>query len=93
MKLYRSELLAGIDNRLFESAVAQIKSDDLEFYKDTIIITISSEKVNWGFRTKGIMTIPFLEICDRCLSKFENLTETNFEIWLYSDAQLIEESD
>jgi uncharacterized protein len=93
MKLYRSELLEGIDSRLFEDAVEQIISDDFVFFKDTIETTISSEKVNNGFRIKGNIAIPFLETCDRCLTKFEKLTETNFEIWLYSDAPLIEESN
>ncbi len=93
MKLYRSELLLGIDNKLFENNVDQSNTHDFEFFKDTINTAISSEKVNRGLRKKGIMTIPFLETCDRCLSKFENLTKTNFEIWLYSDARLIEESN
>ncbi len=56
-------------------------------------VSIRSEKVDPGFRIKGIITVPYLETCDRCLSNYENLTETNFEIWLYSDARLIEESN
>jgi uncharacterized protein len=79
MKLNRSELQSGIDNKLFEIAVDNFNFNDLEFSEEKIQIFVSSEAIDSDIRIKGKLLISFFSTCDRCLKQFRNLRSVPYE--------------
>ncbi len=86
MKLNRSELQSGFNNKLFEIAIEDFQFDDLEFSENSIKIQISSEEIDNDIRIKGQLSLPLLTTCDRCLKRFKIMVEVPFEFLLSSSA-------
>ena len=86
MKLNRSELLSGFNNKLFEIAIEDFRFNDLEFSESNIKILISSKEIDNDIRIKGQFSVPFLCTCDRCLIKFNKMVEVPFEFLLSSSS-------
>ncbi len=89
MKLFRSELTAGLKNTLFEIPIEDLHIGDIEFATGKYRCTLSSEIALRGFKLTGNIELETVETCDRCLDRF-NLTHTiPFTLWLTADPELI----
>ena len=93
MKLLRSELLAGFSDKLFEIPVNSLNLKGLEFRKEIIMCSLSSESIPKGFKLKGSLAFSFLKSCDRCLEKFEDVHNPAFKLWLTSNMDLIKDEN
>ena len=93
MKLLRSELLAGFSDKLFEIPVNSLNLKGLEFRKEIIMCSLSSESIPGGFKLKGSLAFSFLNSCDRCLEKFEDVHNPAFKLWLTSNMDLIKDEN
>lgn len=94
MKIYRTELDSGIEQKLFEINAEQFSSDDIEFYSKTINGTLFVDNMSNGYHIKGKLDVPYKLICDRCLTQFDELKEIKFNIILTDNNELnYDESD
>ena len=93
MKILRSELLAGFSDKLFEIPVNSLHLKGLEFRKEIIMCSLSSESIPEGFKLKGSLAFSFLKSCDRCLEKFEDVHNPAFKLWLTSNMDLIKDEN
>ncbi len=89
MKLLRSELAGGIQHKLFDIPTKSLVLEGLNFYENSIRCEITSEPIPDGFKLIGIISIPFIEICDRCLEDYRRACSAEFELWLTANEQLI----
>ena len=93
MKLLRSELLAGFSDKLFEIPVNSLNLKGLEFRKEIIMCSLSSESIPEGFKLKDSLAFSFLNRCDRCLEKIEDFHNPAFKLWLTSNTDLIRDEN
>ena len=91
MKLYRTELEKGINDKLFDIDTNQLQLDELNFYEDTIKGELSVERSSNGYHIRGIINIPFEQTCDRCLTKFHNQKNVKFKFWLTDEDELLQD--
>ena len=89
MKIFRTDLLVGLNNKLFEISSASLGLDKVSFTEDIITCTIHSEQAPNGYYLKGFMTVSIRESCDRCLIDFNSKQTIEFSILLTSDVTLI----
>ena len=82
MKIYRTELDSGIEQKLFEINAEQFSSDDIEFYSKDIKGTLFVDSMSNGYYIKGKLEVPYKLTCDRCLAQFDELKEIKFNIIL-----------
>lgn len=92
MKLYRTELDKGLSKKLFDIDTNQFLSYELNFYEDTIKCELSAEKSSNGYHISGIIIIPFVHTCDRCLINFHNLRTAKFNFLLTDYDELIQDN-
>ncbi len=91
MKLYRTELDKGITKKLFDIDTKQFRLGELNFYEKLIRCELTAEKSSSGFYISGLLTIPFEQTCDRCLSSFQNLKTTDFKFLLTDKKELLQD--
>ncbi len=89
MKIFRSELHAGLKNKLFEIPGNSLALENIAFTSDKIVCTLNSEQVHHGFLLHGKMQISTLEQCDRCLIDFEFPQDINMSFLLADNLELI----
>lgn len=89
MKIFRTDLLIGLNNKLFEISSASLGLDNVQFTKDKIASIIHSEIAAHGYYLKGMMKVSTQESCDRCLIDFDSKREIKFSILLTSDSNLV----
>ena len=88
VKLFRADLERGLDKQLFEISSEYFIDQDVVFAEEKITCSLTSEKQWRGNRLTGEISIPFFEICDRCLVEFTDQHTTEFTILLTYDAEL-----
>ena len=91
MKLYRTELDKGISKKLFDIDTNQFQLDGLNFYEETVKGELSAERSSNGYHISGIINIPFEQTCDRCLDRFNNLKNVEFEFWFTDENELLQD--
>lgn len=91
MKLYRTELDKGITKKLFDIDTKQLQLDDLNFYEKLIRCELTSERSSSGYYISGILKIPFEQICDRCLTSFQNLKIIDFKFLFTDKTELLQD--
>ena len=89
MRIFRTDLLIGLNNKLFEISSASLGLDNVQFTEDKISSIIHSEIAAHGYYLKGIMAVSTQESCDRCLIDFDSKREIKFSILLTSDSDLV----
>ena len=92
MKLYRTELDKGITKKLFDIDVKQFQFDDLNFYEKLIQCKLTAEQNSSGYYISGTLKIPFEQTCDRCLTSFQDLKNTDFK-FLFTDKNELLQDD
>ncbi|MBC8346630.1 MAG: DUF177 domain-containing protein [Candidatus Marinimicrobia bacterium] len=90
MKLFRSDLEKHISNQLFEISADSLNLDDIQVAGDTLSCTLSSEYAPNGYRVHGLLSVIFIEKCDRCLAKIEEKHESSINIILTDNDELLD---
>ncbi|MBC8322352.1 MAG: DUF177 domain-containing protein [Candidatus Marinimicrobia bacterium] len=93
MKIFRTDLHIGLNNKLFEISSGSLGLDKVSFSEDKITCTIHSEQAPNGYYLKGLMTVSIRESCDRCLIDFNSKQKIEFSILLTSDVKLIKNDE
>ena len=88
MKIYRTELDSGINQKLFDINADQFRLDQIEFSSDKIGGILSIDRMSSRYHIKGKLNVPYKFTCDRCLTKFHNLKEVKFDLILTEDNDL-----
>ncbi len=88
VSLFRADLERGLDKQLFEISSEYFVDQAVVFADEKIACSLTSEKQWRGYRLTGEISIPFFEICDRCLVEFTDQHTTEFTILLTYDAEL-----
>ena len=88
MKIFRSELDSGFNDRLFEITVGDLPNNGSRFTNDTIQCTLSSKIIRSGFYLTGILSADQVYDCDRCLEPFSLSGQVRLELWLISNQDL-----
>ncbi|HCI15239.1 MAG: DUF177 domain-containing protein [Candidatus Marinimicrobia bacterium] len=89
MKLFRTDLEKLISNRLFEISTESLNLEDVQVASDKLSCTLSVDHAPNGYRIHGSLCVVFLEKCDRCLRSFEEKRETNMDIILTDNVELL----
>jgi len=94
MKIYRTELDSGIDQKLFDINAEKFSLDEIEFYSNDIKGILSADCMSNGYHIRGKLNVPYKLTCDRCLIKYNELKEVKFTFILTDDSDLnYDESD
>jgi uncharacterized protein len=90
MKIYRSELERGFQNKLFDIPADELRLNDVQVEDDRMECTLSAKPIPEGFRLSGILKIRFLESCDRCLESFVDKHTSHVNCILTPNEELID---
>ncbi len=70
MKLFRSELLQGLEHRLFEISADSLHVEDVVFEADVLPCTVTAVHQPDGYKLTLSFQIPYRLTCDRCLDEY-----------------------
>ena len=70
MKLFRSDLITGFKNKLFETELQKKDNKSIVLDNNKLICELSSFTIKNGFRISGYILNNVIHECDRCLKKF-----------------------
>ena len=93
VSLFRADLERGLDKQLFEISSEYFVDQAVVFADEKIACSLTSEKQWRGYRLTGEISIPFFEICDRCLVEFTDQHTAEFFILLTNDTELLSTED
>ncbi|MFQ6614785.1 MAG: DUF177 domain-containing protein [Fidelibacterota bacterium] len=92
MKIFRSELLQGLDHRLFEIDADSLQIEDLVFHSPSLNCTVTSTDQPDGYKVALELAVSLRLICDRCLEAFVLDRSLNIELRL-TDNELLANSN
>ena len=72
MKIFRSDLITGFKNRLFETELKKKDNENIVLDNNKLICELSSFTIKSGYRISGHILNNVIHECDRCLKKFCN---------------------
>ena len=70
MKLFRSDLITGFKNKLFETELKKSDNENITLDSNKLICELSSFTIKNGFRISGYILNNVIHECDRCLKNF-----------------------
>ena len=70
MKLFRSDLITGFKNKLFETELQKKDNKSIVLDNNKLICELSSFTIKNGFRISGYILNNVIHECDRCLKVF-----------------------
>ena len=70
MKLFRSDLITGFKNKLFETELKNKDNENIALDSNKLICELSSFTIKNGFRISGYILNNVIHECDRCLKIF-----------------------
>ena len=70
MKLFRSDLITGFKNKLFETELQKKDNKSIVLDNNKLICELSSFTIKNGFRISGYILNNVIHECDRCLKNF-----------------------
>ena len=89
MKLYRTELDSGLNNKQF---LVESESLGIKNVKDRIKCVLSCDKTSTGYRIYGNVFCNTKFLCDRCLSENEKHIKTTLNILLTNNKDIVREN-
>jgi len=80
MKLFRSDLITGFKNKLFETELKKAGNNNIVLDSNKLICELSSFTIKNGYRISGYILNNVIHECDRCLKNFciNNKINTTF---------------
>ena len=87
MKLFRSDLITGFKNKLFETELKKKDNENIVLGSNKLICELSSFTIKNGYRISGYILNNVIHECDRCLNKFciNNKINTTFLLSNHED--------
>ena len=85
MLVFRSDLLTGFKNKLFEIDIKNVGGFDISLVDNKLICNFTSKIVNNGFEIYGHIINTVLYDCDRCLESFCNKNKIKTNLLLSND--------
>ena len=70
MKLFRSDLITGFKNKLFETEFKKTDNENFALDSNKLICELSSFTIKNGYRISGYILNNVIHECDRCLKHF-----------------------
>ena len=70
MKLFRSDLITGFKNKLFETELKKTDNENIVLDSNKLICELSSFTIKNGYRISGYILNNVIHKCDRCLKHF-----------------------
>ena len=70
MKLFRSDLITGFKNKLFETELKKSDNENIALDSNKLICELSSFTIKNGYRISGYILNNVIHECDRCLKIF-----------------------
>ena len=70
MKIFRSDLITGFKNKLFETELQKKDNKSIVLDNNKLICELSSFTIKNGFRISGYILNNVIHECDRCLKNF-----------------------
>jgi len=90
MKLYRTELDSGLNNKEF---LVESSTIGIENVIGNIECTISCDRTSTGYRIYGNALCNTKFLCDRCLIESEKKIKTSLNIILTNNKDIVEDKD
>ena len=82
MKLFRSDLITGFKNKLFETELKKTDNENIVLDSNKLICELSSFTIKNGYRISGYILNNVIHECDRCLKHFCIYNKINTTILL-----------
>ena len=95
MNIFRSDLITGFKNKLFETELEHVNSNNIVLENNTLICELTSFKTKRGFKITGHLINNIINDCDRCLCLYivRNKINVHFDIYNESDFINIRKDD
>lgn len=93
IKLFRSDLEKHISNQLFEISTDSLNLDNIQVVDDTLSCTLSVEHAPNGYRVHGSLGVTFIENCDRCLTRIDEILESSLNLILTDNEALLNDDN
>ena len=92
MKLFRSDLITGFKNKLFETELKKTDNENIVLDSNKLICELSSFTIKNGYRISGYILNNVIHECDRCLKHFciYNKINTTFLLSNHEDNHQLE---
>ena len=92
MKLFRSDLITGFKNKLFETELKKTDNENIVLDSNKLICELSSFTIKNGYRISGYILNNVIHECDRCLKHFciYNKINATFLLSNYEDNHHLE---
>ena len=92
MKLFRSDLITGFKNKLFETELKKTDNENIVLDSNKLICELSSFTIKNGYRISGYILNNVIHECDRCLKHFciYNKINTTFLLSNHEDKHQLE---
>ena len=91
MKVFRSDLLTGFKNKLFELDIENVDSLSFALENNKLACSFTSKIVKNGFRLIGFIINNVIYDCDRCLKSFIKNNKVDAKLLLSNDISKIED--
>jgi len=93
MLVFRSDLLTGFKNKLFEIDVKNIDHFGISLNNNILVCSFSSRIVKNGYKISGYILNNVLYNCDKCLDSFSINKKINTELFLCNNTKIIKEDN
>ena len=92
MILFRSDLITGFKNKLFETELKKTDNENIVLDSNKLICELSSFTIKNGYRISGYILNNVIHECDRCLKHFciYNKINTTFLLSNHEDNHQLE---
>jgi len=90
MLVFRSDLLTGFKNKLFEIDVKDIDHFGLSLDDNILVCSFTSRVVKNGYKISGYILNNVLYNCDKCLDSFSINKKMDTELFLSNNTKVLE---
>ena len=90
MLVFRSDLLTGFKNKLFEIDVKNIDHFGISLNNNILVCSFSSRIVKNGYKISGYILNNVLYNCDKCLDSFSINKKMDTELFLSNNTKALE---
>jgi len=89
MKLFRTDLINGLNNTLFEIPVNELNTGEFVITKEYLQCALTSCPSMDGYKLNGTLELTTIETCDRCLNDYEQPHQIPLTLWLTSNQEVL----
>ena len=93
MLVFRSDLLTGFKNKLFEIDVKDLDHFGLSLNNNILVCSFSSRVVKNGYKISGYVLNNVLYDCDKCLDSFYINKKIDTELFLCNNTRTLDQDN